>query len=47
MKDSGYGQMLSLKLGGTNERTSSKAELVEVQRSMCVGGVRGCAVWML
>ena len=33
MEDSGYGQRLCLKLGGTNERTSSKAELVEVQRA--------------
>lgn len=44
MKDSGYGQRLCLKLGGTNERTSGKAELVEVNGPMCVGGVRGCAV---
>lgn len=42
----GDGRALCLKLGGTNERTSSKAELVEVQRPMCVGGVRGCAVFM-
>lgn len=42
----GYGRALCLELGGTNERTSSKAELVEVQRPMCVGGVRGCAVFM-
>ena len=33
MEDNGYGQRLCLKLGGTNERTSSKAELVEVQRA--------------
>ena len=43
MKDSGYGETLCLELGGTNERTSSKAELVEVQRPTCVGGVRGGA----
>lgn len=40
-QDGDYGDAVYLELGGMNERTSSRAELVEQQRLTCVGGVRG------